>query len=111
MGTIDDGPAKDGLQNQAAHDETPPSDSGASIAGSSFGDDHLANVVADNDLLSAIMPVSSDSVHSVGDDILATATAGSGDGLDSIGHTLDHLTSATNLFDVPPFDFHSPTGS
>jgi len=110
-GTLIDGPAKDGLQNQAANDETLPSNSGTLIAGSSFGDDHLANVVADNDLLSAIMPVSWDAVHSVGDDILATATAVSGDGLDSIGHTLDQLTSATNLFDVPPFDLDSPTGS
>jgi hypothetical protein len=109
MGTFDNGPAKDGLQNQVAQDETLPGDSGSVVAGSSFGDDHLANVVADNDLLSAIMPASSDCVHSVGDDMLATATSVSG--LDSIGHTLDHLTSATNLFDVPPFDFPGPTGS
>jgi hypothetical protein len=107
MGTFDDGSAKDGFQNQEAHDETLPSDSGTLIAGSSFGEDHLA----DNDLLSAITTVSWDAAHSVGDNMLSMVTSISGDGLDSIDHTLDQFTSATNLFDVPPFDLDSPTGS
>lgn len=100
MGTFDDGPAKESLQNQETHDETVASN------GSSFGADHLA----DNDLLSAITPVPWHALDSVGDAMLST-TSGTCDGVDSIGHTLDQLTTATNLFDVHPFDLDIPTVS
>jgi hypothetical protein len=101
MANFDDGPAgpaKESLQNQETHHETVASN------GSSFGADHLA----DNDLLSAIVPVPWQALEGVGDPILAITSA-TGDGADSIGHTLDQLTTATNLFDVHPFDLDIPT--
>ena len=100
MGIFDDGPAKESLQNQETRDEPLASN------GSSFGADHLA----DNDLLSAIAPVPWHALDGVGDPMLST-TFGAHEGADSIGHTLDQLTSTTNLFDVHPFDLDIPTVS
>ena len=100
MGTFGDGPANESLQNQETHDEPVANN------GSSFGTDHLA----DNDLLSAIAPIPSHVVDGIGDSMLST-TFGTYDGADSIGHTLDQLTSATNLFDIHPFDIDIPIGS
>jgi len=107
MGTFDDDPAKDGLQSEEAHNETLLSESGTLIAGSSVGTDHLA----DFDLLAAMTPVSSDALDGGGETILSAMTSVAWDGSDSIGHTLDQLTSATNLFDVPPLDLDTPTVS
>jgi hypothetical protein len=92
MGTLDQRPAMDNPQNQNGHDETLPGDGGTLTAESGVAPVELIdNHLADNDLLAAITPLS--------------------DGLENIDHTLDQLTSVTNLFDVPAFDLDSPTDS
>jgi len=112
MGTFDHSPDPDvdNLQNQDEHDENLPGDGGTLTAKSGVvsvegedlritGDGTLngadlpgaENHLADNDLLVAMIPVSSDT-------------------LANIEHMLDQLTSATDLFDVPAVDLDSATG-
>lgn len=110
MGTFDHYPDPDvgNPQNQDEHDENLPGDGGMPTAESTAvsveGEDLRVtgtvtgadlpgiDTLADNYLLVAMTPVSSDT-------------------LANIEHTLDQLTSATNLFDVPAFDLDSPTSS
>jgi hypothetical protein len=100
MNTSDDSAPKESLQSLDAHQEALPSDSGTLIAGESVGVDQLA----DNDLLSALAPISFETLGTVENLMPSTMSSVSYDGADSIGHTLDQLTTATNLFDVPPLD-------
>jgi hypothetical protein len=49
--------------------------------------------------------------HLADNDLVAAIAVTSPDTLVSIEHTLDQLTTATDLFDVPAVDFDSGTGS
>jgi hypothetical protein len=49
--------------------------------------------------------------HFADNDLVAAIAATSPDTLASIEHTLDQLTTATDLFDVPAVDFDSGAGS
>jgi hypothetical protein len=100
MGTFDHGPAV-GPQKLDERHENPPRDGGTLTAETSVVSVDESSVVsvelidnhlADNDLLVAMTPISSD--------ILA-----------NIEHTLDQLTSTTDLFDVSAFDLDSAPGS
>ena len=109
MGAFDHSPDPDvhTPQNQAKHDENLLGDGGTQAAESSAVSVEGANLrmtghgadlpgaenhFADNDPLAAMIPVSSDT-------------------LANIEHTLDQLTIATDLFDVPAVDLDGATGS
>ena len=64
-------------------------------------------------VMDAVAPESTSPVadHHLADDLVAAIAVTSPDTLVSIEHTLDQLTTATDLFDVPAVDFDSGTGS
>jgi hypothetical protein len=87
-------------------------DDGSSHQGGGFAaSDTLASITPDDGNQAAVTATLSADGNGTGDvlgdnDLLGAVTAMSPDAVSNLDHTLDHLITSTDLFDVPALDFH-----